>query len=189
VKILLQNLKTGLFLLAPEVWTSRPDLARCFPNALEAVDHKIRHLLDSTAVLIVPQIASLVPGKPRVNASLRGRQPRNRNRSPESIPTDGYPTPPAARALSHRPPDPLTVVEANVDVGAGNVLYIRGQGDGLSWDKGQPLRQGFGGAWVWTSNKAKGRVLFRLLLNDRIKARGGNLSIRAGKLITCAPRF
>ncbi len=48
----------------------------------------------------------------------------------------------------HTPSDPLTVVEANVDVGSGNAVYIRGQGDGLSWDKGQRLRPGFGGRWI-----------------------------------------
>lgn len=89
----------------------------------------------------------------------------------------------------HLPRDPLTVVEAKIDVGPGNALYIRGQGEGLSWDKGQPLRRGFGGSWIWTASKAKGRVLFKLLLNDAIWCKGENLSVEAGKLAEIAPAF
>ena len=43
------------------------------------------------------------------------------------------------------PPDPLTVVEARLDAAPGDSLYIRGQGDGLSWAGGQRLNRGFGG--------------------------------------------
>ena len=87
------------------------------------------------------------------------------------------------------PCDPLTIVEAKVDVGPGNAIYIRGQGHGLSWDKGQPLSPGFGGSWIWKTGKAKGRVLFALLLNDRIWARGEHAGVEAGKMIEVAPIF
>ncbi len=87
------------------------------------------------------------------------------------------------------PCDPLTIVEAKLDVGLGNALYIRGQGDGLSWDKGQPLSPGFGGSWIWKTGKAKGRVLFTLLLNDRIWAKGKHVGVEAGKMIEVVPVF
>ncbi len=80
---------------------------------------------------------------------------------------------PPQRMKSKMPCEPLTLVEAKVDVGLGNALYIRGQGDGLSWNKGQRLTPGFGGSWIWKSTRAKGRVLFKLLLNDKIQAKGG----------------
>jgi len=89
----------------------------------------------------------------------------------------------------HVPRDPLTIVEAKVEVGLGNALYIRGQGDGLSWDKGQPLSPGFGGSWIWKTNKAKGKVLFRLLLNDEIWAKGEDGGVDAGKMIEVVPVF
>ena len=76
-----------------------------------------------------------------------------------------------------------------MEVSAGSAVYIRGQGDGLSWDKGQPLRRGFGGTWIWTTNKATGMVRFRLLLNDRIHAIGGAVSLKAGQLLELAPAF
>ena len=87
------------------------------------------------------------------------------------------------------PRDPLTIVEAKVDVRLGDALYIRGQGDGLSWDKGQPLSPGFGGRWIWKTNRAKGKVLFRLLLNDEIWAKGEGIGVEAGKMIEVVPVF
>jgi hypothetical protein len=87
------------------------------------------------------------------------------------------------------PRDPLTIVEAKVEVGLGNALYIRGQGDGLRWDKGQPLSPGFGGSWIWKTNKAKGKLLFRLLLNDEIWAKGEDGGVDAGKMIEVVPVF
>jgi hypothetical protein len=85
--------------------------------------------------------------------------------------------------------DPLTIVEAKAEVGLGNALYIRGQGDGLRWDKGRPLSRGFGGSWIWKTNKAKGKVLFRLLLNDEIWAKGEDGDVDAGKMIEVVPVF
>ena len=100
------------------------------------------------------------------------------------------PVPPkSSRMKMLTPPDALTVVEANVDVGPGNSLYIRGCGDGLRWDCGQRLNRGFGGAWIWTTSKAKGTVRFRILLNDNVWAKGKEVTVKAGKLIEVAPVF
>jgi len=85
--------------------------------------------------------------------------------------------------------DPLTIVEAKFDVARGNALYIRGQGDGLSWDKGQPLSPGFGGKWIWKTSKAKGKVLFQLLLNDTVWAKGKDFGVEAGKMVEVVPVF
>ena len=87
------------------------------------------------------------------------------------------------------PPDPLTVIEAIVDVEPGSALYIRGEGDGLSWENGQRLSRGFAGRWIWTSSKAKGTVQFKLLLNDKAWAKGEDVTVKAGKLLEVAPLF
>ena len=87
------------------------------------------------------------------------------------------------------PCDPLTLVEAKIDLGPGSALFIRGQGEGLSWKKGQPLTPGFGGRWIWKTSKAKGRVQFSLLLNDQIWAKGERVGIKAGKMIEVFPIF
>ena len=87
------------------------------------------------------------------------------------------------------PSDRLTVIEARFNVRPGEALYIRGQGDGLNWDKGQRLNCGFGGGWIWTTNKAQGKVRFKLLLNDKIWAQGRRMVVKAGGLIEVAPVF
>src|SRR5262245_57692064 len=64
-------------------------------------------------------------------------------------------------------PGAKTEIEAKIDVGWGNALYIRGQGGGLTWDKGVPLTCFNGSSWVWFSSVSD-KVIFKLLLNDQI---------------------
>ena len=44
---------------------------------------------------------------------------------------------------------PVTI-EANIDVGYGNSLYLRGEGLGLNWNQGIPLKCEDGSTWKWT---------------------------------------
>jgi hypothetical protein len=83
----------------------------------------------------------------------------------------------------------LTQVSARVDVGLGNTLFIRGQGDGLHWDKGIPLECVDGATWLWSSRLAKDKVIFKLLLNDQVWAKGDDLVVEAGKAVEITPVF
>jgi hypothetical protein len=83
----------------------------------------------------------------------------------------------------------ITAVQAKTDVGFGNSLFIRGQGDGLSWDKGLPLTCIDGSAWVWSTKQAKANVVFKLLLNDQVWAKGEDLVVEAGRTIEIVPVF
>lgn len=51
-------------------------------------------------------------------------------------------------------------------IGIGNRLFIRGDGAGLSWDKGVPLHFVSIGKWRWETNEATGPVRFKLFKND-----------------------
>ncbi len=73
---------------------------------------------------------------------------------------------------SPKPSQQTTIVEAKVDVEFGNSLFIRGQGAELSWDKGLPLSCIDGSTWVWSTTKAKDRLVFKLVLNDQVWAQG-----------------
>jgi len=84
---------------------------------------------------------------------------------------------------------PVTTIEANVDVGFGNRLFIRGQGDGLSWEKGLPLTCQEASRWVWSSEHARGQVMFKLLLNDERWAQGEDVKVEAGETIEVVPVF
>ena len=87
------------------------------------------------------------------------------------------------------PLETVTVVEARINVGIGNALFIRGQGDGLSWDKGQPLNCVDPSTWVWSTTHAQEKVVFKLLLNDQIWAEGEDVVVEAGQRIQLAPGF
>ena len=83
----------------------------------------------------------------------------------------------------------LTTVEVKVDVGFGNTLFIRGQGDGLSWDQGVPLRCLDSSTWVWSTSGAKDQLVFKLLLNDQRWSQGDNHSAPAGMKTAVSPVF
>src|SRR5436309_15149406 len=72
---------------------------------------------------------------------------------------------------------PVTI-EAKIDVGFGNTLYLRGEGVGLSWVQGVPLTCVDGKTWKWTG-ESKEQLKFKLLLNDQVWSQGENQIGRA----------
>ena len=54
-------------------------------------------------------------------------------------------------------------------IGIGNRLFIRGEGPGLSWEKGVPLQFVSIGRWRWETNDATGPVQFKLYKNDEVE--------------------
>ncbi|HYG24741.1 MAG TPA: hypothetical protein VEH04_18375 [Verrucomicrobiae bacterium] len=82
---------------------------------------------------------------------------------------------------------PVTVL-AKADVGFGNALYLRGEGDGLSWNQGVPLTCVDGTTWKW-SGEIKDRVKFKLLLNDCVWAQGEDVVAAAGQKVEVTPAF
>lgn len=93
------------------------------------------------------------------------------------------------RAQAAAPPEQTTLVQARIDVGLGNSLFIRGQGDGLSWDKGLPLTCTDGVTWIWSTARAKDKLVFKLLLNDRVWSKGDDIVVEAGRKIEISPAF
>jgi hypothetical protein len=54
-------------------------------------------------------------------------------------------------------------------IGIGNRLFIRGEGPGLSWEKGVPLQFVSIGKWRWESSEAAAPVQFKLYKNDDLE--------------------
>lgn len=54
-------------------------------------------------------------------------------------------------------------------IGIGNRLFIRGEGPGLSPDKGVPLQFISIGKWRWETNDATSPIRFRILKNDSVE--------------------
>ena len=88
-------------------------------------------------------------------------------------PEESRPTPaPSADGLTR-----LTVVSY---IGIGNKLYLRGEGPGLSWDKGVPLQFVSIGRWRWETGDADAAVTCKVYKNDKIEAPLGTLTLAPG---------
>ena len=83
----------------------------------------------------------------------------------------------------------VTEVVARADVGFGNSLFIRGQGNGLSWERGTRLACAGPSTWVWSTPQAREPVVFKLLLNDELWAKGEDVVVRAGQRVEIVPGF
>jgi hypothetical protein len=96
-------------------------------------------------------------------------------------------SPPRQNGNASRPA-PVTTIKANIDVGFGNNLFLRGQGAGLSWERGVPLTCVDGKTWQWTGKVEEG-LTFKLLLNDQVWAKGEDLVAKPGQELEIVPAF
>ena len=94
---------------------------------------------------------------------------------------------PPARPVQPVPPAPATTITAKIDVGFGNALFIRGQGNGLSWDKGTPMQCVDSSTWTYSAPRSSGNLLFKVLLNDEVWAQGEDLTATAGQAAEFVP--
>ena len=81
-----------------------------------------------------------------------------------------------------------TTIEAKIDVGFGNAVFLRGQGPGLSWERGVPCECVNGNIWRWTAPRSE-KVTVKLLLNDSVWAKGADLVIGPGEKAEVVPAF
>ena len=89
---------------------------------------------------------------------------------------------------SKDPKRPVTTIEAKVDVGFGNNLFVRGQGAGMSWEHGLPMTCVDGQTWRW-SGAVSDNVTFKVLLNDAVWAQGENIEAKPGQNVEVRPSF
>jgi hypothetical protein len=66
--------------------------------------------------------------------------------------------------------DGATRITVTAYIGIGNRLFIRGDGPGLSWDKGIPLQFVSIGKWRWETMDADKPVSFKLYKNDDVES-------------------
>jgi hypothetical protein len=104
-------------------------------------------------------------------------QPTTQSASPKVMP-----------ASSSRNGHKTVTIEVNIDVGFGNRLYLRGEGQGLSWNHGIPLTCVDSSTWKW-SGEATDALKFKLLLNDTIWSKGDDLVVSPGQKLQISPAF
>lgn len=84
---------------------------------------------------------------------------------------------------------PATTISAKIDIGFGNHLYLRGEGAGLSWDKGLPMDSASNVLWTATLAGATSPVIFKVLVNDLTWSTGKDYVVEPGQSITITPTF
>ena len=82
-----------------------------------------------------------------------------------------------------------TLIEANIDVGFGNTLYIRGEGPGLNWDRGQTMECTKDDLWSFSIEAAAKPIVFKFLINDETWCTGDDYVVEPGNKITLVPAF
>lgn len=86
-------------------------------------------------------------------------------------------------------PVAVTTVLAQTDIGFGNTLFIRGEGAGLSWDKGLAMDNVAADQWRMVLPAATQPVVFKLLINDLTWSTGEDSTVAVGGTITVTPTF
>jgi hypothetical protein len=84
---------------------------------------------------------------------------------------------------------PVTFITAQIDIGFGNTLTLRGDGPGLSWDKGLPMDNVDASLWTATVRNATKPVTFKVLVNDLTWSAGPDYVVEPGQSITIQPTF
>lgn len=83
----------------------------------------------------------------------------------------------------------LTQIIVRFDCGFGNALFIRGEGAGLSWEKGKVLRNVKANEWLFETLDTFTECSFKIVFNDERYEIGENHSVACGKAITIEPHF
>lgn len=96
----------------------------------------------------------------------------------------------AAPVVKKTEPKPvITTISAQIDVGFGNLLYIRGEGPGLSWEKGVPMNCVASNHWTLAVAESARPVVFKFLLNDETWCAGDDLIVEPGATMAYTPEF
>lgn len=83
----------------------------------------------------------------------------------------------------------LTTIAARIDVGFGNSLFVRGEGPGLSWDRGVAMNCVAGDHWELVLGEASRPFTFKLLVNDLTWSAGADFTVDPGASVTLTPEF
>lgn len=121
-------------------------------------------------VLEIPMAAPAVAPTDEPVASPVAESPDEPRRSPAD---EGGPAPeadePAKSIEQSRSSDGATRLLVTAYIGIGNRLFIRGEGPGLTWEKGVPLQFVSIGKWRWESSEPAGPVKYKLYKNDAVE--------------------
>jgi len=122
--------------------------------------------------------------KSAASAALKTTDRKSTSIAPKSTPS----APKAASGAPKTTAEALTTIEVKLDVGFGNAVFLRGQGSGLTWERGVPLACVDGSTWRW-AKKSTDPVTFKVLLNDQVWSAGSDIVVAPGQKIEISPSF
>ena len=82
-----------------------------------------------------------------------------------------------------------TTITALIDVGFGNTLWLRGDGPGLSWERGVVMDCVADDQWSITIPNASAPIVFKFLVNDLSWCVGDDYVVQPGASISVQPTF
>jgi hypothetical protein len=94
---------------------------------------------------------------------------------------------PAVKPVATKPV--VTTITAEIDIGFGNALYLRGEGAGLSWDKGVLMNCVSDSQWQLALGESARPLIFKFLVNDLSWSVGEDYTVAAGSSVTFVPTF
>jgi hypothetical protein len=95
----------------------------------------------------------------------------------------------AAPAKKRTSEPPATFISAQIDIGFGNHLYLRGEGPALSWDHGVAMDCVGNNLWTSSVKNAAAPVVFKVLVNDITWSAGDDFTVAPGQSVTITPAF
>lgn len=82
-----------------------------------------------------------------------------------------------------------TTISAKIDVGYGNALFLRGEGPGLSWDRGLAMECVQDDLWRIVLPESARAYTFKFLINDLTWSAGPDFTAACGTSVTLTPEF
>ncbi len=103
--------------------------------------------------------------------------------------TKAAPQAPAAAPVVKTAPASPTTITAMIDIGFGNSLWLRGDGPGLSWEKGVRMECIADDRWATTLGGVTTPVLFKVLVNDLSWSAGDDYVVQPSEKLVIKPTF
>lgn len=94
---------------------------------------------------------------------------------------------PAVKTVATKPV--VSTITAQIDIGFGNALYVRGEGAGLSWDKGLLMNCVSDSEWQCVLGESARPIVFKFLVNDLSWSTGEDFSVGSGTKVALTPTF
>lgn len=100
-----------------------------------------------------------------------------------------YDAEPASHSAPAKTADGTTRLLVTAYIGIGNKVFVRGEGAGLSWDKGVPMEFVSIGKWSWETGDSAVPLKIQLYKNDDLPAQGDPITLPPGHHIEVTPVF